>query len=124
MIRKAKSINCIEFEVFENFLGQFKENYHAIVGFIWHHTVSLNKCNAEVWFEKRIGIKVFKNLERGFIMSVEFHTPPIKANDLMVVNNNKASFVMSWQEHENRQKFELSVCVVASSLLKLVRTDL
>ena len=55
-------------------------------------------CNAEVWFEKRIGIKVFKNLERGFIMSVEFHTPPIKANDLMVVNNNKASFVMSWQE--------------------------
>ena len=74
--------------------------------------------------ENRIGIKVFKNLECGFIMSVEFHTPPIKANDLMVVNNNKASFVMSWQEHENRQKFELSVCVVASSLLKLVRTDL
>ena len=55
-----------------------------------------------------------------FIMSVEFHTPPIKANDLMVVNNNnKASFVMSWQEHENRQKFELSVSVVASSLFEI-----
>ena len=83
-------------------------------------TCIIQKCGLKTG----IGIKVFKNLECGFIMSVEFHTPPIKANDLMVVNNNKASFVMSWQEHENRQKFELSVCVVASSLLKLVRTDL
>ena len=92
--------------------------------FVMSPKVTKNKKWDERNMENRIGIKVFKNLECGFIMSVEFHTPPIKANDLMVVNNNKASFVMSWQEHENRQKFELSVCVVASSLLKLVRTDL
>ena len=62
-----------------------------------------NACNAEVWFEKRIVIKVFKNFERGLIMSVEFHIPPIKANDLMVVNNKKASFVMSPKVTKNKK---------------------
>ena len=69
-----------------------------------------NACNAEVWFEKRIVIKVFKNLERGLIMSVEFHIPPIKANDLMVVNNKKASFVMSPKVTKNKKWDEQNIC--------------
>jgi hypothetical protein len=45
---KNKSINCIEFEFFENLLGQFKENYYAIVGWVYLATHSFSKtCNAE-----------------------------------------------------------------------------
>ena len=72
--------------------------------FVMSPKVTKNKKWDERNMENRIGIKVFQNFERGFIMSVEFHTTPIKANDLMVVNNNKASFVMSPKVTKNEKR--------------------